>query len=107
VLPTAKGGLPDQLPQAEEAHMESSSLKSGRDEESGFYGKPPGLVAVIAGNAIVFIAAIVQGAVYWSILPDELPAHFDWQGNNVLDSRLSPPKSNQAILNPLLNCRQG
>jgi hypothetical protein len=65
--------------------METTSLKSrgGYVEEgsgAGVFGKPPGLVAVLVGNAVVLVAAVVQGAVYYSILPDELPAHFDWQG---------------------------
>jgi len=63
--------------------MESTSLKSrGGYEERGsnLFGKPPGLVAVLVGNAVVLVAAVVQGAVYYSMLPDELPAHFDWQG---------------------------
>jgi uncharacterized membrane protein len=67
--------------------MESTRLKSRGDYEEGggsLFGKPPGLVAVLIGNAVVLVAAVVQGAVYYSMLPDELPAHFDWQGTGQL-----------------------
>ena len=67
--------------------MESTRLKSREGYEEGgsnLFGKPPGLVAVLVGNAVVLVAAVVQGAVYYSMLPDELPAHFDWQGTRFI-----------------------
>jgi len=66
------------------AVMEPARIDQGTttttDENGLLFGKPPGLVAVVAGNAVVLIVAITMGVVYWNILPSTIPAHFNWQG---------------------------
>jgi len=64
------------------AIMEPARIDEGTTTTTAnlLFGKPPGLVAVIAGNAVVLIVAIIMGVVYWNILPSTIPAHFNWQG---------------------------
>jgi len=71
--------------------METRTLKGKSQPSSSLFGKPPGLVSVIAGNAVVFVVAVLQAAVYYYVLPEELPAHFDWQGEWLPFPSLFPP----------------